>query len=328
MPDDVGVQRKMVAILRVLVDASEPVGAQRIGAQLQQQGLELSERAIRYHLKTMDERGLTEGGKAGRVITEKGRAEFANALVSDKVGFVVAKIDQLAYRTTFDLDTGSGDVIVNVSLLPTEHFEHALRVMLPAFEAGFCMSDLVAVAHAGEELGGVVPEEGMTAIATVCSVTINGVLLRNRIPVESRFGGLLEIRDGRPLRFVELVSYAGSSLDPLEIFITSGLTDVREAGTSGSGKVGASFREIPSVSLPHAMELIERMKGYHLNGVIAVGDPSQPLLEISVPLDRVGIVVVGGLTPTAALVEGDVPVTNKAMATALDFKRLQPVWNL
>ena len=325
MPDDVDVQRKMVAILRVLTDAPEPLGAQRIGTELEQQGVHLSERAVRYHLKIMDERGLTEGGQAGRVITEKGRAELQNALVADKVGFVVAKIDQLAYRTTFDVDTGKGDVIVNVSLLPSEYLEPALRLMLPVFEAGFCMSDLIAIAHEGEELGGIVPN-GMTAIATVCSVTLNGVLLRNRIPVESRFGGLLEIRGGKPLRFVELVSYSGSSLDPLEIFITGRLTDVREASTTGSGKVGASFREIPSVALPRALELIDRMKSYHLNGVIAVGDPSQPLLEIAVPLGRVGLVVVGGLTPTAALVEGDVPVQNRAMATAVDFARLKPVW--
>jgi len=325
MRDDVDVQRKMVAILRVLADSSEPQGAQRIGTSLENQGVYLSERAVRYHLKIMDERGLTHGGQSGRLITDKGRAELADALVSDKVGFVVAKIDQLAYRTTFDVDSGSGDVIANVSLVRSEHFERALRLMVPAFEAGFCMSDLIAVAREGEELGGIVPE-GMTAIATVCSVTLNGVLLRNRIPVESRFGGLLEIRDGKPLRFVELVSYAGSSLDPLEIFITGRLTDVREASTTGSGKVGASFREIPAVALPDAMELIERLKGYHLNGVIAVGDPSHPLLEIAVPLDRVGVVVVGGLTPTAALVEGDVPLQNKAMATVLEFKRLRPVW--
>ena len=325
MPDDVDIQRKMVGILRVLAESSNPQGAQRIGEKLEQQGVHLSERAVRYHLKIMDERGLTEGGQAGRLITDKGRGELQNALVSDKVGFVIAKIDQLAYRTTFDVETGSGDVIVNVSLVPNEHFERALRLMVPAFEAGFCMSDLIAVAHEGDELGTVVPE-GMTAIATVCSVTLNGVLLRNRIPVESRFGGLLEIRDGKALRFIELVSYAGSSLDPLEIFITGRLTDVRAASATGRGKVGASFREIPSIALSHALALIERLKGYHLDGVIAVGEPSQPLLEISVPLDRVGLVVVGGLTPTGALVESDVPVVNRAMATAIDFRRLRPVW--
>jgi len=327
MPDDVDVQRKMVAILRVLGESSEPLGAQRIGTRLEEQGVYLSERAVRYHLKIMDERGLTEGGQAGRMITEKGRAELEDALVSDKVGFVVAKIDQLAYRTTFDLETGAGDVIVNVSLVPNEHFERALRLMLPVFEAGSCMSDLVAVAREGEEVGGVVPA-GITAIATVCSVTLNGVLLRNRIPVESRFGGLLEIRNGKPLRFVELVSYAGSSLDPLEIFITGKLTQVRDASATGRGKVGASFRDIPSIALGRALELIERMKGYHLNGVMAVGDPSQPLLEVPVPLDRVGLVVIGGLTPTGALVEGGVPVLNRAMATAVEFKQLRPVWML
>jgi repressor of nif and glnA expression len=59
------VERKVVAILRVLSDSSEPLGGRVISRRLSDFGIELGERAVRYHLKLMDERGLTRpvGGR-------------------------------------------------------------------------------------------------------------------------------------------------------------------------------------------------------------------------------------------------------------------------
>jgi len=42
-----------------------------------------------------------------------------------------------------------------------------------------------------------------------CSVTINGIFLKAGIPVTSRFGGVVEIVDGKPERFISLISYEG-----------------------------------------------------------------------------------------------------------------------
>jgi repressor of nif and glnA expression len=73
----VDVERKVNAILRVLRDSPEAVGARVIGRQLAEQGIDLSERAVRYHLKLMDERGLTQlVGRDGRQITEAGLEEL------------------------------------------------------------------------------------------------------------------------------------------------------------------------------------------------------------------------------------------------------------
>ena len=68
---NVDVERKVNAILRVLKESPEAVGARVIGRQLKEQGIDLSERAVRYHLKLMDERGLTQlvgrtGGRSRR----------------------------------------------------------------------------------------------------------------------------------------------------------------------------------------------------------------------------------------------------------------------
>ena len=82
-----GIKRKVLAILRILSQVEEPRSARILSRQLEGKGIKLSERAVRYHLKLMDERGLTRrsGGK-GRAITPQGREELQVALVTDRLG--------------------------------------------------------------------------------------------------------------------------------------------------------------------------------------------------------------------------------------------------
>src|SRR5512136_3173144 len=98
------VERKMLSILKVLSGLQKPAGSVVIAKQLKEHGVDLSERAIRYHLRLTDERGLTQlvRDRDGRVITEKGEREIEKALVNDKIGFAISRIEQLAFRTTFD----------------------------------------------------------------------------------------------------------------------------------------------------------------------------------------------------------------------------------
>jgi len=209
------VERKTIAILRILSQSSEPVGARVISHNLKGQGIGLSERAVRYHLKLMDERGFTESvGRDGRLITQPGLEELESALVSDKVGFVASKIELLAYQTEFDLDKRRGKIPVNISFFPQRQFKKAIEAMKGAFQAGICASDLVAVARQGEKLGGIIVPQGKIGLATVCSIIVNGGLLKAGVPMDSKFGGILQIKNHKPLRFVELIQYSGSSLDP------------------------------------------------------------------------------------------------------------------
>ena len=70
------VKRKVIAILKVLQDSKEPLGARVIAQHLKSYGIELGERAVRYHLKITDERGLTSlVGRDGRLITDSGAEE-------------------------------------------------------------------------------------------------------------------------------------------------------------------------------------------------------------------------------------------------------------
>ena len=317
------VERKAVTILKILNESPEPLGARVIAHRLKDHGVDLQERAVRYHLKIMDEKGFTRAiGRDGRLITESGAEELKNALGSSKVGFVISKIELLTVQTTFDWESQSGQVPVNISYFPKGKFKKALDAMRDAFRAGMCVSDLVAIAREGEKLAQVTVPDGKIGFATVCSIIVNGTLLKAGIPMDSRFSGLLQVRNQKPLRFVELIQYTGSSLDPSEIFLRSRMTSVREAATRGEGKVLANFREIPALCRPVAERVVAGLKEARLGGLLMMGDTSQPVCEIPVGLNKIGIILLGGLTPVAPALEAGIEVDNTAMSGVIDYRDL------
>ena len=90
--------RKASVILKVLSDSREPLGARNISRRLEDYGIQLTERAVRFHLKHFDDTGLTKlvPKRAGRILTPTGHDEVRNARVRDKIGFALTKIDNLA----------------------------------------------------------------------------------------------------------------------------------------------------------------------------------------------------------------------------------------
>lgn len=318
------VERKVVSILKILSDSRDPLGARVIAERLKDHGVELGERAVRYHLKLMDERGLTNlvGRRDGRLLTERGIEEVRSARVKDKIGFAISRIELLAFRTDFDLEKHSGLIPINVSFFPKEKFKKAIQAMKPAFEEGLSVSNLVAMAPEGERLGELVVPQGKMGLATVCSIVINGSLLKAGVPMDSRFGGLLQIRNHRPLRFVELIHYSGCSLDPSMIFIKAKMTSVKEAANTGNGKILANFREIPVLCRPIAEEVINKLKEAGLKGLIVMGDTSEPVCEVPVELNKIGMVLLGGLNPVACAEEAGIGAENRAMSTIMEYQDL------
>jgi repressor of nif and glnA expression len=318
------VERKSIAILEALAEMSEPLGSTAIARRLKEYGIELSERTVRYHFKFLDERGLTiPVGRDGRMITPRGREELRNALVGDKIGFVLARIEALAYQTNLDLIKLSGLVPVNLSLFPKKEFRRCLDLMKPVFSAGLCVSDKVRIAGEGERLGEVVVPEGKIGLATVCSIVINGCLLKAGIPMDSKFGGILQMRNGKPLRFVDVIHYAGSSLDPSEAFIRARMTDVQGVVKDGQGKLLANFREIPSSARLTAEHVIHRLRDCRFGGMMVMGTANEAVCEIPVGPNRVGIILLGGLTPVAAIHEDGIELENRPMSGLMDYQELE-----
>ncbi|MBP8625583.1 MAG: DUF128 domain-containing protein [Syntrophorhabdales bacterium] len=314
----------MFTILRILDKHQKPVGSTELAKELLSYGIDLSERTVRYYLKMLDEKGMTQvQGKKGRIITETGREELNHAFVSERVNFIINKIDSLAYLTDFNLDTLKGNVILNISFFPEKKIKEAFKIMTEVFTSRYAMGNRIKIAKGGERIGDIIIPKGCVGIGTICSITMNGIFLKAGIPVTSRYGGVLEIVDRNPSRFTALISYEGSSIDPLEIFIKGRMTDVTGAVKSSSGKILASFREIPIVSLNEAEGLTEKMSAKGIDGIIIFGKPNQPLLDIPVGVDKVGMIIVGGLNPIAAVEESGIFTESMAMSTLFEYSRLQ-----
>jgi repressor of nif and glnA expression len=322
-------EKKMISILKVLSEFSEPLGSITIARELERHGIFLSERAVRYHLKITDERGYTQPlGRDGRMITPQGLEELRMALAPDQVGFILERLELLAFRTTFHPEKRTGQVAINTSLIDKDKFKRALGAMSEAFKAGICVSELVAVASEGEKLGDVVIPSGRMGLATVCSVTVNGVLLKSGVPIESRFGGVLEIRRSEPRRFVAIINYAGTSLEPSEQYIRAKMTSVGKAAKTGNGRILANFREIPAPSRSIVDETVAKLKEAGIGGVYVLGNASEPVCQIAVGVNRVGMVLLGGLNPLAAAAEAGIEVESTAESGMIDFEQLTSFWQL
>lgn len=313
-------------ILKVLHRIDRPAGSSQIEDLLRGWGVDLSERSIRLYLLQLDGEGLTQlkSRRAGRVLTAKGRAEVEQGDVIERMGFISGQIDELTYRMGFSLRGGMGTLVVNTTLLSARDEVAALDVVRPVFVARLGMGSRLLVLRAGATYdaarSAVVPR-GKIAMVTVCSVTLNGILLKEGIPVTSRFGGLLEFRNRQPARFVELLAYGGTTQDPLELFIRAKMTSVRACVETGHGLAGASFREFPSVALPAVLKIRDQLRLMGLDGILAVGVPNQPLYGIPVGEGRTGLVVLGGLNPAAALEEAGLKSENRSLAGLLDYQK-------
>ena len=124
--------RKMMEILRILADREKVLGAKTIAEELKKKGYNLGERAVRYHMRILDEKGFTERiGYAGRQITEKG-------LIYDQVDFIFSKFEDMIYQTTLDPLKGIGTVVVNTSTFT--YNREVMDVLEQVFAKGIAVS--------------------------------------------------------------------------------------------------------------------------------------------------------------------------------------------
>ena len=314
---------KRIAILNVLKEQPQPLSSAGITELLSLGSLVFSERTVRFYLQQLDSDGLTiPHSRKGRVITEAGLDVLRSSNVRQLPGTLSAKIDQMIYRMTFDLPTRRGTVVVNTSLVNPRQLASCAEPICKVFAKGFAMGKLMTLIGPEESIGDILVPKGKVGFCTVCSITINGILLKHGIPMASRFGGLLEVKNGKALRFTEIIDYSGTSIDPLEVFIRSGMTDYHGAIQDGNGLIGASFRELPSESRQRLINIGQRLDEIGLGAIMELGLPEQPLLDIPVPPGRVGAILVGGLNPIAVLEEREHRIFSRALSGLVEYDRL------
>jgi len=311
-------ERKYIEILRILKEHQDPMGAKRLSELMAERGFILSDRAVQYYLSYLDTMGFTEKvGNQGRILTPIGMAETDNALVDDRIGFIISKLERLAYRSTFDPSTSTGDVAYNLSMVPAEQFEPAKAAFDDIVKAGCGFFNSYRIIERDPRI-----PPGYIGFITICSISMDGVFQRKGIPVKMAFGGRLEIEDGTPRRFRDLIGYRGTTIDPLELFISSGLTSITSYTKSKTGIALANVREVPCSAREPVEETIRLMNSCGFVFPVTLGNqvfnlPHNPY--------RLSIVAFSGLNYIGNVVEKGIEIKTEIGAGNIQFSKVMEI---
>ena len=307
--------RKMMEILRILADREKVLGAKTIAEELKKKGYNLGERAVRYHMRILDEKGFTERiGYAGRQITEKGLKELEKGLIYDQVDFIFSKFEDMIYQTTLDPLKGIGTVVVNTSTFT--YNREVMDVLEQVFAKGIAVSPYINTTPIRAD------GKDKMKVETVCGTTVDGMLLSQGIPVIPQYGGIVKVEDHVPLRFTELIAYKKTSMTPLEAFTDREMTSVLDVINSGDGIIPANFRIIPASARNQAIDLFKDLEKIGISGLLKIGASGESVLGVPVNDDMVGIAIIGGISPLCAANEAGFEVNIKLAETTSEFSSM------
>ena len=241
------------------------------------------------------------------------------------IQFTSSTIEDLMFRTTFDPKTRAGDVIVNISLIDKKDFDDVAKIFKMVVTSGLSVSPYVKVLHEGDKMGEFVIEKGKVGIATVCSITIDGILLKAGIPIKPKLGGIVQIKDGTPVRFTDVLTYSSTTIDPLEVLMSQELTSVTQMLRTSTGNILANLREGPLAARDTIEHTLSDLMDAEFSGILEVSEPNTSILDVPVERDHLGIVVIGGTNPMAAVQEYGIPIHTNAMSTLINIDELSHI---
>jgi repressor of nif and glnA expression len=308
-------ERKYLEILRILKEHRDPMGAKRLSELMAERGFILTDRAVQYYLRYLDDTGFTEKvGNTGRVLTPLGLSEIESALVDERIGFIISRLERLAFRTTFDPSSATGDVAYNLSIVAEDDLEQVSRVFDRVAKAGLGFFRSYRILDRDPRI-----PSGHAGIVSICSITMDGVLQRMGIPVRMAFGGTLS-QNGRKVQgFAHLIGYRGTTIDPLQLFISAGLTSILSVTEGGTGMALANVREVPVGARHQVEEMISRMRDSGFFFPVALGTrvlnlPGNPF--------RLSIVSYSGLNMVGSAVEKGLSIRTEIGAGNIPFSKV------
>ena len=232
--------------------------------------------------------------------------------------FINNKIEDLAMEVTYDPVGNTGKIIFNLSLIPKESLEDAIRTFRNSYRAGLSVSDRVRFFEEGARLDSLTIPEGFAGIGTMCTITLDGILLRKGIPLHPVGGGLAEIVDRVPRRFTHMILYEATTIDPLEVLVAQDLTSIGRVMKEGNGTILANLRECHMEAESLVIRLLDDFSDAGFTGILEVGAPNVPILGVSTSSQYFGVAMVGGTNPMAALKEEGIRVVTRALKGIMD----------
>lgn len=236
--------------------------------------------------------------------------------------FIISRIENMMYEVTLDPVKRKGKIIVNISIVNESDLKKIIGLFRQAVHSGLAVSPYIKIIYPGEKIGNITIEKGKVGIATACSITIDGVLLKAGIPIKPKLGGVVEIHEGSPLRFTDVLTYDSTTIDPLDVFMSQELTSINQMINTGSGKILANLREAPMSAREKIEQVLDSLVEAGFSCILEVGEPNNDILGIQVGRDKLGIAVIGGTNPMALVQENDIEINTQELSILIDIEEM------
>lgn len=229
--------------------------------------------------------------------------------------FTLSRIENLMHQVTFDPLVGRGKIITNTSLIGKEQIEDTLAVFHDAITSGLAVCPLIKLEEDGKYI----------RIYTACSMTIDGVLLKQGIPVRPKGGGLIEVMDREPVRFTDMLMYWATTMDPIDILIAQELTGITGMMRTGNGRILGNLHEAPMLARERIEEILDLLARAEFTGVLELGEPNMDVLGVPVERDHLGIALVGGTNLAAAALEYGIGIATESISGLTEVSELRHI---
>jgi len=98
---------------------------------------------------------------------------------------------------------------------------------------------------------------------------------------------------------------------------------VKDAARRGDGRILANFRDVPAPSRSLVESIISDFRKADINGVLSMGETSEPVCEVPVDTNKVGLILIGGLNPVCCAQEEGIESENLAMSCVMDYREMK-----
>jgi len=236
--------------------------------------------------------------------------------------FTNHRIEEYALKVTYRPEEDAGKIIYNLSLIESHDLEFALSIIKEAHRAGITISDRILVAGPGEQVADYTVPDGKHAVCTMCSITLDALLLQRGIPINPIGGGIVEVEGRVPRRFTSMILYRDTTLDPLEVLISQEATSILDVMHHRNGNILASIRECHMEAELLMSAVLDELMAIGFSGILDIGAPNVPLLGVPVSPQYVGVAMVGGTNAMAAVKEAGRPVVTRALKGLIDIREM------
>ncbi|MDD1753832.1 MAG: DUF128 domain-containing protein [Methanotrichaceae archaeon] len=232
--------------------------------------------------------------------------------------FTLARIENLMQQVSLDPAKMKGKIITNTTRLKQELLEETLDIFQDAIQSGLAVCPLIKIED----------ESKLIKLKTACSLTIDGVLLKNGIPIRPKGGGIIEVVEREPARFTDMLMYWATTIDPVDILTTQELTDITGMMRTGNGRILGNLQEAPMLARDRIEEVLDLMAAAEFAGILELGEPNMDVLGVSVERDHLGIALIGGTNLVAAVRERGIELSHESISDLTEVSEMKHIEDL